>query len=79
MKLFKSIKFTVLLLTLMISLAGFAQPKDKFVIVLDAGHGGKDYGAVYGEFIEKNIALSVVLKIGQILEKNKLFFSSFSN
>ncbi len=71
MKLFKSIKFTVLLLTLMISLAGFAQPKDKFVIVLDAGHGGKDYGAVYGEFIEKNIALSVVLKIGQILEKNK--------
>jgi N-acetylmuramoyl-L-alanine amidase len=45
---------------------------DKFVVVLDAGHGGHDPGKPYKKgFHEKNIALSVVLKVGKILEKNK--------
>jgi N-acetylmuramoyl-L-alanine amidase len=47
-----------------------AQGNAKFRVVLDAGHGGKDYGAVYHGFIEKNIALSVALKVGKILEKD---------
>lgn len=47
----------------------FAQKSSKFKVVLDAGHGGKDYGAIYHGFIEKNIALNVVLKVGKILEK----------
>jgi N-acetylmuramoyl-L-alanine amidase len=42
----------------------------KFKVVLDAGHGGKDYGAVYHGNIEKNIALKTVLKVGEILEKD---------
>lgn len=46
----------------------WAQNK-KFKVVLDAGHGGKDYGATYHGNIEKNIALKTVLKIGAILEK----------
>jgi len=46
----------------------WAQNK-KFKVVLDAGHGGKDYGATYHGNIEKNIALKTVLKIGSILEK----------
>ncbi|KOS05377.1 N-acetylmuramoyl-L-alanine amidase [Flavobacterium akiainvivens] len=41
----------------------------KFRVVLDAGHGGKDYGANYHGYIEKNIALNTVLKIGKLLEK----------
>ena len=42
----------------------------KFKVVLDAGHGGKDYGATYHGNVEKNIALKTVLKVGEILEKD---------
>lgn len=47
-----------------------AQNGSKFKVVLDPGHGGKDYGAIYHDFIEKNIALNVALKVGKILEKD---------
>lgn len=43
----------------------------KFKVVLDAGHGGKDFGALYNGHIEKNIALTVAQKVGKILEKDK--------
>ncbi len=49
--------------------AAFAQGSSKFRVVLDPGHGAKDYGAVYYGFIEKNIALNVALKVGKLLEK----------
>jgi len=41
------------------------------VIVIDAGHGGKDPGAigVAGTY-EKDITLSVALKLGKLIEKN---------
>ncbi len=39
-----------------------------FKVTLDAGHGAKDFGAVYNGHIEKNIALTVALKVGKILE-----------
>lgn len=48
---------------------GYAQ-NTKFKVVLDAGHGGKDYGATYHGNVEKNIALKTVLKVGEILEKD---------
>lgn len=43
----------------------------KFVVVLDAGHGGKDPGkpSKYG-YKEKDIALKIVLLVGKQLEKN---------
>ncbi len=45
--------------------------KDKFVIVLDAGHGGKDPGRPTKlGYTEKSIALKLVLKIGKALERN---------
>ena len=37
---------------------------------MDAGHGGKDPGAVKNGVQEKDVALDVVLKIGKILEMN---------
>jgi len=42
-----------------------------FVVVLDAGHGGKDPGNKGNGFIEKDIALNIVLEAGKVLEKNK--------
>jgi len=45
-------------------------PSDKFVIVLDAGHGGNDPGNMGNNYKEKDIALKVVLQIGKQLEKN---------
>jgi N-acetylmuramoyl-L-alanine amidase len=41
------------------------------VIVLDAGHGGQDYGAIgYNGTVEKNINLALVLKLGELIEQN---------
>lgn len=45
-------------------------PKDKFVVVLDAGHGGHDPGNLGNGYLEKDIALAIVLKAGEQLEKN---------
>jgi len=42
----------------------------KFKVTLDAGHGDHDYGAIRMPYIEKNITLAVVLKVGKILEKS---------
>ncbi|MDR1091823.1 MAG: N-acetylmuramoyl-L-alanine amidase, partial [Prevotella sp.] len=42
----------------------------KFVVVIDAGHGGKDGGAVRGIYKEKVINLGVALALGQLIERN---------
>lgn len=43
---------------------------DPFVVVLDAGHGGHDPGNLGNGYLEKNIALKIVLKVGEMLESN---------
>ncbi|KGO88513.1 N-acetylmuramoyl-L-alanine amidase [Flavobacterium rivuli WB 3.3-2 = DSM 21788] len=48
----------------------FAQDGGKFKVVLDAGHGGKDFGALYHGYVEKNITLNVALKVGKLLEQD---------
>jgi N-acetylmuramoyl-L-alanine amidase len=40
-----------------------------FTVVLDAGHGGHDPGNLGNGFLEKNIALSIVLEAGKALEQ----------
>lgn len=47
--------------------------KSEFVIVLDAGHGGHDPGKNHKGYKEKDIALKIVLNIGEVLEKNPKF------
>lgn len=42
----------------------------KFVVVLDAGHGGKDPGNLGNGYREKDIALKTVLSVGEALKKN---------
>lgn len=42
--------------------------KDIFkCVVIDAGHGGRDPGATFGKIYEKNITLSVALKLGEMI------------
>ena len=45
-------------------------PKRPFVLVIDAGHGGKDAGAVGQLTKEKDINLNVALELGRLVEKN---------
>jgi len=45
-------------------------PVKPFIVVLDAGHGGKDSGNRGNGFYEKDIVLDVTLQVGKILEKN---------
>lgn len=47
-----------------------AQKKPNFVIVIDAGHGGKDIGARGVVQNEKDINLDVSLQFGKLIEKN---------
>lgn len=48
--------------------------KDKWnfdVVVLDPGHGGKDFGAIgVNNIIEKEINLAISLKLGNLIKKN---------
>ena len=70
-----SIVFLVLTFITSLTSGGalFAQA-DKFVVVLDAGHGGHDPGRpTKNGYTEKNIALKIVLQIGKELEKNSDF------
>lgn len=60
----------VFLLFIMFCGTSFAQGNAKFKVVLDPGHGGKDFGAIYHGFVEKNIALNVALKVGKLLEQD---------
>ncbi|WP_454047267.1 N-acetylmuramoyl-L-alanine amidase family protein [Chryseobacterium sp. Marseille-Q8038] len=43
-------------------------PINKKYIVIDAGHGGNDFGATHGEILEKNISLGVAKEIQKINE-----------
>lgn len=50
-----------------------AQPlpaENEWVVVIDAGHGGKDPGAVGSKAREKNINLAVALKAGKYIREN---------
>ncbi len=60
------IVFLVLIfITSLTSYASLHAQDDKFVVVLDAGHGGKDPGRpTKNGYKEKNIALKVVLELG---------------
>jgi N-acetylmuramoyl-L-alanine amidase len=46
---------------------------EPFVVVLDAGHGGRDPGNRGNGYTEKDIVLDVTLQVGKILEKQPGF------
>lgn len=72
------LNFKIILAFLLIFSSTFIFAQKKFIVVLDAGHGGGDHGANrnypdLGLVEEKHITLGIVLKLGAMLEKNKDF------
>jgi N-acetylmuramoyl-L-alanine amidase len=49
----------------------YAQNSNGFTVVIDPGHGGKDPGNRGNGYYEKKIALSIALKTGAILKRQK--------
>lgn len=63
--------FCILLMTFFTvsSIDASKREQDKITIILDPGHGGKDFGAVENGAKEKEINLSVALKLRSLIEK----------
>ena len=73
----KTTEFNIILYTIgVIILALFFQTpasagnEHRFTLVIDAGHGGHDPGAISRNIKEKNINLKVALKLGKLVEQN---------
>lgn len=74
----QSFSFKKYLRFLFLFLFVFSSAQKKFTVVLDAGHGGSDFGAnrfysETGRLNEKDVTLAIVLKLGRMLEKDKDF------
>ena len=68
----KSVAFAMMAFSLFLCNTAILNAQEKpFVVVLDAGHGGHDSGNRGNGYYEKNIALSIAIKTGKILEKIK--------
>src|SRR5574344_281961 len=67
----RNLKIIGIVLGVLFVLSAFTPVKAKdFVLVIDAGHGGHDAGAI-GQFSqEKNINLKVALAVGKLIENN---------
>ena len=76
------VKFRTMLMTIVMASSmlfspglahGVAKDKDKdpvYTVVIDAGHGGKDFGAMDNGQNEKMINLGVAKKLAQQIKKN---------
>ena len=65
------IRFIFFFALLFLAMQSPIYAQKKYVVVIDAGHGGKDPGNLGGGFKEKRIALKVALLVGENLKKNK--------
>jgi N-acetylmuramoyl-L-alanine amidase len=61
--------FGIVCFLLFVGLYGYGQQKIRKVVI-DAGHGGRDPGAVGKHSKEKDIVLAIALKTGYYIEKN---------
>ena len=63
--------FLIVPLLLLMTAATVSDTKDgKFVVVIDAGHGGRDPGALGSKSKEKDIVLAIALKTGNYITEN---------
>ena len=63
-------KITLLLVAFLFLAAGMYAANQRFTLVIDAGHGGHDAGALGAKSKEKNINLNVALAFGKYVERN---------
>ena len=64
-------KRLLLVIMMMWTVGAFADTTAKqFVLVIDAGHGGKDTGCVGKISKEKNLTLKMALALGKMIERN---------
>ena len=63
-----TLKYLVLFVAALVVMPSLAQKT--FTLVIDAGHGGKDAGAVGAISYEKNINLRIALALGNLVERN---------
>lgn len=64
------LKITVIILILLIPFHGVAKDSNKnFTVVVDPGHGGKDFGACDNGAKEKDINLGVALQLEALIKK----------
>lgn len=68
---FKQLKFFCIVFILSLSGLVGQETKEDFIVVLDAGHGGKDTGNRGNGYYEKYIALNITKMIGAKLQKQK--------
>lgn len=66
-------KIKIIIIFLFLCFSAFSQKEENYklkTVVIDAGHGGKDPGAVGKVSQEKNITLAIALKLGYYIETN---------
>lgn len=63
-------KVTLILAVLCMLVLSLSAANNRFTLVIDAGHGGHDAGALGATSKEKNINLAVALRFGKYVEQN---------
>ena len=68
---YKTNKTKILIgLIIFLAFSSIINAKSPFTLVIDAGHGGKDVGAIGATAKEKDINLSIALAFGKYVENN---------
>ena len=66
-----SVKLFIIFLLFVLADSSFSQEKTSIRrVVIDAGHGGNDPGAIGRNAQEKNITLAIALKLGELIREN---------
>ena len=63
-------KIYILTILILFAVVAYAAKAKTFTLVIDAGHGGHDAGAIGAMSKEKNINLNVALAFGKLVERN---------